>query len=273
MAAAKLTVALIHDVFHGDDGPDRLRQRLSEARERGAGLALLPELPMDRWIPEHPTPRDGDAEPAGGPRHQALSDAARAAGIGLLGGAITDDDASGRRRNRALLFDARGKLVERYDKAHVPNEEGFWEAAHYEEGETLARRCDTFELPVGLQICSDLFRPEGCHLLGAAGVEAIFAPRATPLSSYPLWKSVICVNAVTSGAYVVSINRPGPESGIGGASIVAGPGGECLLESTDPVSVVTLDGKATARARKEYPGYLSVRDELYARGWGERSGS
>jgi predicted amidohydrolase len=270
MAFHTLTVALIHDVFDGDEGADRLGRRLSEARERGARLALLPELPMDRWIPAGPTPGDLDAETAGGPRHVALSQAARAAAIGVLGGAITVDDA-GRRRNRALLFDASGKLVLQYDKVHVPNEEGFWEAAHYEEGDRLAARCDAFGLPVGVQICSDLFRPEGCHLLGAAGVEAIFAPRATPLASYARWKSVISVNAVTSGAYVVSINRPGPDSGIGGASVVAGPDGTCLLESTDPVSIVTLDGEQTAGARKQYPGYLSVHHALYARGWDERS--
>ncbi len=54
---------------------------------------------------------------------------------------------------------------------------------------------------------------------------------------------------------------------IGGPSIAVSPTSEVLLESTDPVSVVTLDRALIPRARVAYPGYLSVRADLYAEAW------
>ena len=100
--------------------------------------------------------------------------------------------------------------------------------------------------------------------------ELILAPRCSPTSSYERWKLVLRANAVTSCAFVVSTNRPGPEQGvpIGGASIAIAPDGTVLAESTDPLYVVTLAPDALRVAKEEYPGYLPVRSDLYARGWG-----
>jgi predicted amidohydrolase len=108
-------------------------------------------------------------------------------------------------------------------------------------------------------------------MLGAQGVGAILAPRATPLETYERWRLVLRADAITSGAYVVSVNRPGPEAaaGIGGPSVVVAPDGRVVSESTDPLSVVRLEEQAVDTARREYPGYLPMRAGLYARGWSE----
>src|SRR5207247_8577194 len=133
-----LTVALISDVFVDNDGAAaRLGESLIHARSRGAELAVLPELPLNRWSPATETPHEGDAEAPGGPRHQALSDAARAAGLGVVGGAIVRDPQSGRRHNAALVFDGTGTLVASYRKVHLPDEKGFWETRHYDPGDDL----------------------------------------------------------------------------------------------------------------------------------------
>jgi hypothetical protein len=50
---------------------------------------------------------------------------------------------------------------------------GFWETSHYEPGTAAPARIDAFGLPIGVQICSDANRPEGSHLLGAQGAQAI----------------------------------------------------------------------------------------------------
>jgi N-carbamoylputrescine amidase len=265
----KLTVALISEVFWEPDGPARLRERLGEAAQRGADVALLPEIPLNPWSPATKEPGDDDAEPMGGRRMTTQAEAAAEAGIGLVGGIIHRDAATGRRTSRALIFDRAGELQGTYEKLHLPEEPGFWETSHYEPGTDAPRRIDAFGLPVGVQICSDNNRPEGTHLLAAEGAAAVLVPRASEEATYPRWKVVFRANAMTSGCYVLSVNRPAPERGvlIGGPSVAVDPNGNVLVETTDPLAFITLDSEAVRAARVAYPGYLPVRARLYADAW------
>lgn len=263
-----LTVALISDVFFDESAEERLRARLQEAKAQGAELAMIPEIACNPWSPATTNPLDSDAEPVNGPRHQMQQRLAREVGVGLVGAAIVVNE-RGSRRNRALVFNAEGAQVGWYEKLHVPDEPGFWEVEHYDQGTYFPRRIDGFSMPIGVQICSDINRPGGCHILAAQGVEAILAPRSSELATYRRWRPVFIANALTSCAYVLSVNRPAPEQGvlIGGPSIAVAPDGEVLVETTEPVAVVTLERAAIQRARHEYPGYLPVRADLYVDGW------
>ena len=265
----RLTVALVSEVFYEADGAARLQDRLQEAAERGADIAVLPEIPLNPWSPATKDARDDDAEAEGGPRTQTMARAAGAARIGLVGGIIHRDPASGRRTSRVLVFDAAGQIVARYEKLHLPEEPGFWETSHYEPGTEPPSRIDGFGLPFGVQVCSDTNRPEGSHLLGADGALAILIPRSTEERTYQRWKVVFRANALTSCAFVLSVNRPGPEQGvlIGGPSIAVDPNAEVLVETTDRLALVTLDEAVIRRARIAYPGYLPVRARLYADAW------
>ena len=269
-ADGKLTVALISEVFWEADGTQRLKQRLAEVAERGADLAVLPEIPLNPWRPSTKEAKPDDAEPMDGPRATAQREAAAEAGIGLIGGIIHRDDA-GRRTSRALVIDATGAIRATYEKLHLPEEPGFWETSHYEPGTEAPKRIDAFGLPIGLQLCSDNNRPEGVHLLGAQGAMAMINPRATEEKTYQRWKTVFRANALTSCLYVLSVNRPYPEDGvlIGGPSVAFDPNGELLLETTDSVALVTLDARVVTDARRAYPGYLPVRARLYADAWDE----
>ncbi|MDQ3690579.1 MAG: carbon-nitrogen hydrolase family protein [Chloroflexota bacterium] len=270
----KLTIALISEVYWEADGPMRLKERLAEVADRGADLAVLPELPLNQWAPSTKQARDEDAEPMDGPRATAQAEAAAEAGIGLIGGIIHRDE-NGRRTSRALTFDRAGKVRATYEKLHLPEEEGFWETSHYEPGTEAPRRIDAFGVPIGLQLCSDNNRPEGTHLLGAQGVVAMINPRATEEATYQRWKTVWRANALTSCCYVLSVNRPHPEDGvlIGGPSIAVDPTGALLVETTDAVALVTVDEQFVKDARRGYPGYLPVRAHLYADAWAEIAGS
>ncbi len=273
-ADGRLTVALVSEVFWQPDGIGRLGDTLDQCVERGADLAVLPEIPLNPWRPATKVPHDEDAEPMDGTRAGAMAAAARAAKIGLVGGIIHRDSSTGRRTSRVLVFDRAGALAATYEKLHLPEEPGFWETSHYEPGTRAPERIDAFGLPVGVQVCSDTNRPEGSHLLGAQGVQAILIPRATEERTYQRWKVVFRANALTSGCYVLSVNRPDPEEGvlIGGPSIAVDPNGQVLLETTDRISVVTLESSVVRDARIAYPGYLPVRARLYADAWGEIAG-
>ncbi len=265
-----LTVALISEVFWEADGAIRLKERLAEAAERGADLAVLPEIPLNPWSPATKEPRDDDAEGMDGARARTQAEAAAEAGIGLVGG-IIHRAADGRRTSRALVVDRSGSVVATYEKLHLPEEEGFWETSHYEPGTDAPTRIDAFGVPIGVQLCSDNNRPEGTHLLGAQGAIAMINPRASEERSYQRWKTVFRANALTSCLYVLSVNRPHPEEGvlIGGPTVAFDPNGELLVETTDRLALVTLDAKTVADARRGYPGYLPIRARLYADAWDE----
>ncbi len=269
-ADGKLAIALISEVFWEPDGPIRLKQRLAEAAERGADLAVLPEIPLNPWSPATKEARDDDAEPLDGPRSRAQAEAAAEAGIGLVGGIIHRDE-NGRRTSRALVFDATGAVRATYEKLHLPEEPGFWETSHYEPGTGAPERIDGFGVPIGVQICSDNNRPQGTQILAAQGVIAMVNPRSSEERTFQRWKTVWRANALTSCCYVLSVNRPHPEGGvlIGGPSIAIDPNGEILVETTDRLALVTVDANAVADARRAYPGYLPVRADLYAQAWSE----
>ena len=270
MSPTELRVALVTDVFPDEADAARLEDRLRAARDLGADLAVLPELPLNPWVPLTRQPSHTDAEDPRGPRHRLLAAAARDAGLAVLGGAIVRDPRAGRRHNTALLFGADGEPVLHYRKVHLPDEEGYWEAHHYDPGGRVHTPARLAGWGIGVQICSDVNRPQGSGALAAMGAEAILVPRATPPETWARWELVLRANSVTSCAYVISVNRPGARSGgvIGGPSVAIGPNGGVLLETTEPVAVVTLERAALDAARKEYPGYLDVRSRVYADAWG-----
>jgi predicted amidohydrolase len=272
VAGDTLRVALVTEVFPDDPEGAHLRSLLARAREEGADLAVLPEIPLNAWSPATKSAREDDAEEEGGPRQKRMAGAASSVGIALVGGAIVRDPKGGVRHNTALLYGAGGELEASYRKVHLPAEEGYWETSHYEPGEDFPRVVDgPLPFSLGLQICSDVNRPSFIQLLAHQGAEIIVAPRATPPESYERWKLVLRANAVMAGAFVISVNRPRPEGGahIGGPSIAIAPDGSVLAESTDPVCVVTLKRSTLDAARADYPGYLKRFPKLYARGWGE----
>jgi N-carbamoylputrescine amidase len=271
MTRSALTIALITDVFYDDPEGVRLAEQLDHAKQQGAELAVLPELPLNSWCPVRKVASDDDAEDPEGPRWTRQAAAARQAGMTVFGGAIIRDPETGRRHNTGLLFGEAGDLITSYKKVHLPEEEGFWETSHYEPGTEPPRVVEACGIRLGFQICSDINRPMGAQILAAQKADLILCPRATPSASYPRWRLVFRAAAVMSGAYVLSTNRPGPEAGvpIGGGSLLVGPDGTVLTETESHVTVMTIEPATVERQRLEYPAYLDFPANLYAQAWGE----
>lgn len=266
-----LRVALLREVFFGDDAHARLVQHLRHARAQGAALVVLPELPLDHWMPATRVAADEDAEPPGGPRHQLLVAAAKEADVAVLGGMIVVDPDTARRENHAVLVDAKGQTRGRYAKLHLPQEPGFWETDHYEPGDGALPLLGLHGMPLGIQICSDINRPHGTHILAARGARLVCHPRATDPDTFDTWRLVMRAAARTSGTWIVSVNRPRPEGGVplGGPSIAIDPTGTVVVESPETFTFVDIDPARNDDARTRYPGYLAVRSDVYSTGWGQ----
>lgn len=260
-----LTLALISEVFGTEDA---LVSCLEEARNQGAELAVLPELPLNPWSPATKNSRPEDAEHAGGRRETMQCGAARRAGIAVLGGVIRINS-DGRRINLALLIDERGNIAGSSAKHVLPNEEGFWECDHYEPVDDPPQILPYRGAKLGIQICSDANRPTAAQLLAAQGVQAILSPRATSQASWERWRLAYRSMALTASAWVLSVGRPRPEFGvdIGGPSLVVNPMGEVVLETVSCIATVTVDWKAVEDARQSYPGYLAWPAKTYVTGW------
>jgi len=271
-APPRLRVALVADVFPESAAGSRARlsERLAEAKSRGAQLVVLPELPFDRWIPATRGARDHDAEPVGGPRQRGLAEAATAAGLAVLGGAIVRGT-DGRRENHAVVVDAQGIERGRYAKLHLPHEPGFWEADHYQPGAGALPMMALHGVPFGIQICSDLNRPQGAHVLSARGARLLCHPRATDPATFDAWRLVMRATARTAGVWIVSVSRPAPEGDVplGGPSIVIDPTGAVMVESHEPLTVFDVDPARNDEAVGRYPGTLAVRSDVYATAWSE----
>ena len=234
----------------------------------GAALAVLPELPLNPWSPSGRTPFPEDAETLDGVRTSLQKRLAGEVGIGLIGGSIIVD-ATGTRRNTALAIDSSGELTGTWEKAHIPDEPGFWEADHYQPGTTPLVPLHGLGFPLGLQICSDMNRPQGSQLLAAQGSEIIIAPRATESATWERWRPVLIATALTACCWVATVNRPRPEQGvlIGGPSFAVGPDGGILVETSDRMALFSYDPSSLSDHRERYPGYLSMRSDLYAPAW------
>ena len=236
-----------------------IRPNADNLREVQADLVVLPELPWHRWCPAQ-RERDPQDEDLGRAEEQAQ--VAQNCGKWLLGGSLLE------RRNTALLFSPEGELRLRYEKVHLPQEPGFWEANHYDPGQEGPRVCDDLGFPLGIQLCSDIQRPFGSMFLRAQGAAAILLPRATERGTYKNWRLVMQAMARLSGCYLLSVNRPDlDDPPIGGPSVVIGPDGEVLAEDDAPWLSFTLRHEEIVKARAEYPGYLTVPHELYAQAW------
>ena len=260
-----LTLALVSEVFSTED---ELVSCLKAARNQGADLAVLPELPLNEWSPATKKARVEDAESPGGWREIVQCNAARRAEIGVLGGVI-QVMSDGRRINLALLISAQGDIIDSSAKHVLPDEEGFWECDHYEPVEDPPEVIEFMGAKVGVQICSDANRPTAAQLLAAQGAHVILAPRATSISSWKRWRLAYRAMALTASTWVVSVCRPRPEFGVemGGPSLVVDPMGEVVLETTERIATVVLDRRAVEDARQSYPGYLAWPAKTYVTGW------
>jgi N-carbamoylputrescine amidase len=123
-------------------------------------------------------------------------------------------------------------------------------------------------LKIGIQICWDVFFPEGARILALKGADVILCPTASAFQSQPRWIHTICAHAVANNCYLIRINRVGKENDqeFYGESFAVNPFGEFILEpvgKTDAIALVEVDTALVHNARDGFSFFKNRRPELY----------
>ncbi|MHA6761461.1 carbon-nitrogen family hydrolase [Streptacidiphilus sp. PAMC 29251] len=227
--------------------------------QQGSDLVVLPELwPLGGFAYESWS--DG-AEPLDGPTAEAMSAAAKDAGVWLHGGSIVERDPDGPIYNTSLLYSPTGELVRTYRKIH---------RFGFDHGEAVVMGAGTELVTVptdlatlGLATCYDLRFPELFRALLDAGTEVFIVPAAWPARRREHWTLFARARAVEEQAFVIACNTAGTHGGVeqAGHSLVVDPWGVVLGEAGPGEEVLTVefDPAEVARARTEFP---VLRDRL-----------
>lgn len=203
-----------------------------------------------------------DAEGADDPTAEAMSAAARRAGVWLHAGSIVERDGDGTPYNTALLFDRAGERRGRYREIHRYG---------FDTGEaTLMGGDDIVTVPIefgvtGLAICYDLRFPELFRGLRDAGAELVVVPAAWPAARLGHWQLLTRTRALEEQVFLLACCATGTHGDTRQArhSMVIDPRGTVLGEAGTAEETVTvdLDIVEVSRIRSELP---VLRDRLLA---------
>src|SRR5689334_15062844 len=201
-------------------GPDvaanlqQARDLLTQAREKGAVLAALPENFAFMGLKDADKRAIGEAD-GSGPIQDSMAETAQNLGLWIVAGTMPIKASDGRVSAASLVFDAKGKRVARYDKIHlfdvdIPGKkEAYRESAHVAPG----REPVVVETPVGrvgLTVCYDMRFPELFRRLSAAGAQLITVPSAfTAPTGRAHWETLLRARAIENLCYVIAPAQSG----------------------------------------------------------------
>jgi nitrilase len=219
---------------------------LTEAAERGARLAVLPEFFPVMGLRE--TDKVAVRErPGAGPIQDFLAATARRLGLWIIGGSVPLAAAAPNKvRNSLLVYDAEGRLAARYDKIHLfgfdNGRERYVEANTIEPGE----RVQVLDSPlgrIGLSICYDLRFPELYRRMGA--LDAIVVPSAfTATTGAAHWETLIRARAIENLTYVLAPAQGGVHASgrrTHGHTLIVDPWGDVLARIPEGPGVAVAD--------------------------------
>jgi len=234
---------------HQDKNVDRAAECVGEAAKKGAQIVALPELFSMRYFPATRGSKQVP-ETIPGPTSTALSRIARKFGVVLVGGTIFE--VSGRSRyNTCLVFDERGRVVSKYRKVHIPQDEHYYEQDYFSSGNRYAV-AKTSRGKIGTLVCFDQWYPEPARIERLMGADILVYPTAIGLVKgieqaegdwRQAWESVQVGHAVANSVVVAAVNRVGTEgkTTFWGGSFVCDQFGKVLLRAENKEGVYLAD--------------------------------
>lgn len=237
----------------------RLIELMRQAKSQRSDVVVFPELALTTFFPRwyFDDERELDSfyeQEMPGKETQALFDEAVKLKIGFyLGYAeLVRNKGVKRRFNTSIIVDAKGKIVHKYRKVHLPGhtENESWrpfqhlEKRYFEVGEDGFSVCDAFGGIIGMCLCNDRRWPETYRVMSLQGAEMIMLGYNTPVHYPPApqhdhlqcFHNHLCMQAgaYQNGVWVIGVAKAGKEEGCDliGQSCIISPTGEIAAMCT-----------------------------------------
>jgi len=244
---------------------------VNAAAADGAELVALPE----KWNLLAPGEElVAGAEPLDGPSLTAARGWARALGIHLLAGSISERAGDGEKPfNASVLIGPGGEDLAVYRKIHMFDVDtggvSYRESAHEQPGAEIVT-APVGDLIAGLTICYDLRFPELHRILAVRGARLLTVPAAfTSTTGRDHWEVLLRARAIENAVFVLAPGQVGkapPHFDCYGRSAIIDPWGVVLATAPDEECfiVADLDLAAQERVRESLPALANRRPQAYA---------
>ncbi|MHB8249274.1 MAG: N-carbamoylputrescine amidase [Acidithiobacillus sp.] len=265
----------------GPDEEENIAQamhRVNLAADAGAQIILLPELFSTPYFCKDQDPRFFALARS---RHEhpalrAMQELARRRQVVLP---VSFFERAGNAFfNSLVLFDADGRDLGLYRKAHIPDGPGYQEKFYFSPGDTGFRVFPTRYGRLGVAICWDQWFPEAARVMALRGAEIFLyptaigsEPQAPEIDSRGHWTRVMQGHAAANVVPVIAANRVGREIGrdteitFYGGSFITDPTGALIAEGGSKEGWISadLDLGAIAAQRIEWGLFRDRRPDLY----------
>lgn len=238
------------------------------AADEGARLAALPQLFNSPWFPSRVDEAGFSfAEDADGRTISSMREVAAKKNIFIIAPVFERDGE--RYFNTAFLIGPDGSIVGRYRKMHVPLIPLWEERAYFSPGDLGFPVFSTPLGKIGIQLCWDVFFPEGFRILALGGAEMVFAPTASAFwHSRRKWERAISAASHANGIFIFRVNRVGGDTRqeFYGRSFCVRPDGEFLTEpagASEGIVLADMDLMEIASTRAEWVFMKDRRPEEY----------
>ncbi len=241
---------------------------IKEAANNGANLVALPE---NFAFLGNEKEKQQQAEQISDSVMIQIPEWAKEFGVNILAGGFPVRAKSGKVYNRAILVDATGRIISRYDKIHLfdvslSDEETYRESETVEAGmpepvvsELAVSDHQKSIVKIGLSICYDLRFPELYRALAEKGAEILMVPSAfTQPTGRAHWEVLLRARAVENTCFVVSpaqTGKHGPSRKTYGHSMIIDPWGQILANAgTNPgMAISEIDLNQIREIRGKLP--------------------
>src|SRR5437868_34992 len=285
---SKTRVALVQMRCGPEPEPDANLARAIGSIERAAGdraqIVCLPELFRSEYFCQSENHDNfALAEPIPGPTTEALGKIAREHAIVIIA-SLFEKRTAGVYHNTAVIIDAKGKILGKYRKMHIPDDPGYYEKFYFTPGDLGFQSWKTDRGNLGVCVCWDQWYPEAARLTALRCAEILFYPTAIGwhprekkrfgAAQFSAWQTMMRSHAIANGCFVAAANRVGHEAPVGGdgiefwgQSFICAPSGEIIAQGSiggEEIVAADIDWRRVDEHRTHWPFLRDRRVDAYA---------